>query len=164
MNTSGGAGSAGGSGSAAAPLRAVRFGVPRELMIWTETLSVDNGHLDSQHKALFDQINAFFAMRGRTVDPAELDRMISLLEVTLTRHFKDEEDYLAQRNYPDLDQHRQEHRRLLDDFRVLRSDLAHRSGWGIKSDFSWPIVQFMLQVTVGHILKSDIEYRDAIRG
>jgi hypothetical protein len=25
---------------------------------------------------------------------------------------------------------------------------------------AWPILEFMVQMTVGHILKSDLEYRD----
>ena len=142
--------------------RPINLGNVSNMMNWTESLSVNEKKLDGQHKALFILVNDLLSMRGSTVDPEELTKKVEVLQKILKTHFQDEEEYLSKCNYPHLEEHAREHRRLIEKFESLKSNLKERNGWGVKRDYSWPVLQFMLELTTGHIMKSDMDYRDTI--
>jgi len=49
------------------------------------------------------------------------------------------------------------------EFETVRENVFNLAGWGRKPDVAWPVIEFMIRLTVGHMLKSDMEYRDHVR-
>ncbi|SRR6266567_1779325 len=90
--------------------------------------------IDSQHRALFDQLRRVATVYGRggaaaaTGELAEFDRLIRV-------HFREEEELLGRLSYPDLDAHRVEHDTFLSELQRDQSDeldpasLAFLRGW-----------------------------------
>ena len=72
-------------------------------MVWKDEYSVGNKMLDTQHRQLIDLVN-------RLDGNEALDRVLEDLAHYADAHFRDEESLLEAANYPDLDQHRTQHR------------------------------------------------------
>lgn len=76
---------------------------------WSSKISVEVPELDEQHRVLFDMINHLvdlvqadrFAQSGRT--------LVSRLIEYASTHFSDEEAYLLEIAFPQIDAHRHEH-------------------------------------------------------
>lgn len=72
-------------------------------MVWKDEYSVGNKMLDTQHQQLLDLVN-------RLDGNEALDRVLEDLAHYADAHFRDEESLLEAVSYPDLDQHRTQHR------------------------------------------------------
>lgn len=134
-----------------------------ELLTWTDHFSVDNQELDDQHRNLVRCLNDVHALRSEGTDPDDVKAVIREVELLLMRHFSHEEDYLVRCGYPYVLQHAAEHRTLMREFETVRENVFNLAGWGSKPDVAWPVLEFMIRLTVGHMLKCDMEYRDYFR-
>lgn len=134
-----------------------------DLLIWNDHFSVDHEELDDQHGNLVRCLNDLHALRLERVDLDDVKAAIREVELLLMRHFSYEEDYLVRRGYPYVLQHAAEHRTLMREFETVRENVFNLAGWGCKPDVAWPVLEFMIRLAVGHLLKSDMEYRDHFR-
>lgn len=134
-----------------------------ELLTWNDHFSVDDEELDNQHRNFVRCLNDLHALRLEGTDPDDVKIAIREVELLLMRHFSHEEDNLVRFGYPYVLQHAAEHRTLMREFETVRENVFNLAGWGCKPDVSWPVLEFMIRLTVGHMLKSDIEYRDYFR-
>lgn len=76
----------------------------------------------------------------------------------LEGHFRYEELQLAEVNYPRLEDHKAEHKVMLEELQVIR-DRLESMGHGTAQKLPGFIVNnFVLGLTVGHIGCSDMEY------
>jgi len=91
------------------------------LYVWDDSLSVGNAQIDKDHKRLIDlvaQLNeAMRSGQGRTVVGAILDDLVSYTE----DHFRTEENYMREINYPDFPVHQAEHERLVKEVKDLQT-------------------------------------------
>ena len=122
-------------------------------LVWEEGYGSGHRLIDEQHILLFDLSNALFSAmlekQPMTVVDARLDTLLRHAE----RHFHDEEILLRKAGYPDLDQHRSEHARILAGARRLQADL--KAG---QLEFG-PLVTFLATDLVkGHLLTEDQHY------
>ena len=131
-----------------------------KLLSWSDNFTVGHEELDQQHRNFFDYLNWVHARRLRGTHPDDLKSLIFELEGDLMHHFSYEEDSLVRVDFPYLLQHASEHRALIRQFQTVRENVFNLAGWGSRPDVAWPILEFMVRMTVGHILKTDLEYRD----
>jgi len=146
------------------------------LIQWGDHLSVEDAAIDTQHKAIFDLGTSVYESwrGGGRVDvlrPA-VDKLAHLLPA----HFAYEERLLAEIGYEGLDQHKAEHRGMLDELAVMQGRFhtfknGHESPGGSLLAPGWSIMQFILAFTVGHVMSSDMSYarplmasRNVVRG
>jgi diguanylate cyclase (GGDEF)-like protein/hemerythrin-like metal-binding protein len=122
-------------------------------LIWEDGYGSGHRLIDEQHILLFDLSNALFSaiVEGLPISVAEarLDTLLYHAE----RHFHDEEALLRKAGYPDLDQHRSEHARLLGAARTLQADL--RTGC---MDFGRLVTYLATDLVKGHLLTEDCHY------
>jgi hemerythrin-like metal-binding protein len=133
------------------------------LIQWGEHLSVEHPEIDAQHRAIFDLGTRVYEnwRGGAKVDalrPA-VDKLANLLPA----HCAFEERLLADIGYEDLDQHKAEHRRMLDELAAMRERVHafaddHEPHGGSLLAPGWPVMQFILGFTVGHVMSSDMAY------
>ena len=137
------------------------------LIQWGDHLSVGNREIDAQHKAIFDLGGRIHEnwRGGAAVDA--LRPLVDKLANLLPAHFSYEERRLAEIGYDDLDHHEAEHRSMLKDFARVRERFhaledGHQSRGGSLLAPGWPIMQFFLEFSVGHVMSSDMSYAQAL--
>ena len=98
------------------------------LLEWTTALVTGIDEIDEQHRELFRCVarirDAAFAG-----DDGEVDRTLAFLREYVTFHFQAEERYMAEKRFPGLARHREEHALLLEAVRSIEGD-HHRAGTG----------------------------------
>ena len=85
----------------------------RDRIVWSERLSVGIAAIDSDHRTLVQLVGRFHdeVEAGRDVD-AVADVFQHLIDYT-ARHFANEEREMDAYGYPEMDAHKEEHRRLV---------------------------------------------------
>lgn len=137
------------------------------LIQWGDHLAVGHQEIDAQHKAIMELgMRLYEGWRGgsgvKTLRP-----LVAKLGKLFPAHLAYEERVLAEIGFEDLDQHAAEHRKMSADFAVLEDRFA-----GVKDDEvsasgslmapGWPIMQFFLEFTLGHVGTSDMSYCRAL--
>jgi hemerythrin-like metal-binding protein len=126
------------------------------LVEWGDHLSVEHPAIDAQHQVIFERVAEVHDLWRRNADLADLRAAVDRLNSVLEVHFRYEERMLAETAYPNLAAHAAEHRALLGELASMRARL---SGDGkAPPESGWALIGFLLGVTVGHIVSSDIEY------
>jgi methyl-accepting chemotaxis protein/hemerythrin len=124
-----------------------------QLMTWTDGLSVGVGLIDEQHKVLLSLINELHAaMRARKSDAVLISVVERLKEYTV-KHFGQEEEYFDRYGYPESAQHKEAHRKLVQ--QVLEFEAGLKSG---KAKVTMDIMRFLKDWLVGHIMGTDRKY------
>lgn len=130
----------------------------KPLIEWTDDFSVGVSELDEQHKRLMFMINRLNeAMRlgeGRRV----IDQILRGLEEYVDRHFSNEEAYMEAGQYPELNRHKDVHRRLT----AKVKDFAERYEQG-DTNVIFELPDFLAKWLQNHILKTDKQYAPYVK-
>ena len=79
------------------------------LIKWDDSFSVKVAEIDKQHQKLIDMINELNDAMKQGKGKDILGKIIKGLVQYTATHFKTEEDYFKQFNYPHADTHKKEH-------------------------------------------------------
>lgn len=123
------------------------------LITWNDSFSVSVAEIDQQHKQLVNLLNELNdAMRqGKGKDV--LGKIISGLISYTATHFRTEERYFAQFNYPDTAKHKQEHAAFVEKVTAFKNGFD--SG---KLSLSIEVMSFLSDWLNSHIKGSDMKY------
>ncbi|MBF0247132.1 MAG: hemerythrin family protein [Alphaproteobacteria bacterium] len=119
---------------------------------WTNDMSVGIGEIDRDHRKLVSYLNelGLACMGGQGTEILE-DILQSLVEYTRV-HFANEEDIMRKVGYPDFDEHRERHARLVSEL----DDLMDRFHYGVDDEgIAHDAAQFLEAWLVRHILVED---------
>lgn len=117
---------------------------------WDAQLSVGHALVDAQHQALLAQCNVL-AEHCAAGDAAAFDAAFERLKALAREHCDTESTLLAQRAYPELDDHRFE----FDEFEYLAAEIA------TAENFDRPELQrFLALWCVGHVTGGARELRE----
>lgn len=133
---------------------------------WNENLSVNIKSIDAEHKMLFNMINEFYEEIHK-IHEGLGSSTLKELRGTLIRkmknysidHFRTEEEYFEQYNYPDFEAHKKEHYNFIDKV----SDLEKRFKAG-SLIMTTELTDFLKDWLVSHIQDSDQKYSDFLVG
>lgn len=128
---------------------------------WTKQLSVGNAILDSEHRNLITKINNILHLI-EAGDYAALPDAFELLETWLMTHFENERTFAQAINF-DFGQHELAHRRLLDELRHLKDELASEN-WAASNSRTVPYYQLLRDWLIGHITDEDMRMKPALHG
>jgi hemerythrin-like metal-binding protein len=120
---------------------------------WEEMLSVNDVHLDAQHKHIFSIMNKLDdeicdESRAQVLGPA-IDSLVHFAEA----HLQEEEALLERANYPSLEMHRRMHRFFLKEIDTLKFDF--RAGRIMHAKC---IVHFLRDWFSYHVFNEDRKY------
>lgn len=120
---------------------------------WDQSFSVHIAELDHQHQRLFRTVAKLnHAVRTGSADSIINEVLEKVVQHTIS-HFAAEELLLQQHGYPDLEAHRDEHRKLAQ--QLTKFNLSNIAGEpGIPSSF----LVFLQTWLRDHILKTDKDY------
>ena len=123
---------------------------------WDDSFSVQYEEIDEQHKKLFDLYNELHeALLNESVENTTIIRTRTLnnLAEYIDYHFKSEEKYLKEINFPDLDQHCQIHKAFSSQVEGFHKDL--QDGQII---FTTSLLKLIRNWLVDHIMRMDQQY------
>lgn len=125
---------------------------------WNESFSVGVGDLDHQHKRLIRLVNRLIERQVEDVRSETVSDALSRMTEYATEHFEREERYMVQYGYPELAEHREQHRHFRKKTVQLCMDAV---AW--KTTVPTEILKFLREWWVGHILVEDMRYKDFFR-
>ena len=120
---------------------------------WEDSFSVNNAEIDEQHKKLVSLINQLHEAMSQGKSRDSLSGIFNELVSYTKYHFKSEENYLLNNNYPEYTIHRHEHQKLTS--QVLKFKQDFDSG---KVAISIDLLNFLKDWLKKHILESDKKY------
>jgi len=127
---------------------------------WTPNLSVGVKHIDDQHKVWFEKANELFEAGKEKRAKEYISTMLKFLDDYTKLHFKDEEAYMEEIHYPQIDAQKKAHASFVNELAKLKSDFE-KSGGNIvviinanKMVISW---------LTNHIINMDKKIGDYVR-
>ena len=94
------------------------------LLDWKEDFRIGVDAADADHRELVDTINRLHDEFDDPGHPRDAASLIADVLGAVAAHFSDEEVLMRTRGYPGLDQHKQDHDRLLDELRDMMEAFA----------------------------------------
>lgn len=126
---------------------------------WKDSFASGHALIDAQHQGLFDVANDVLAAVLSSRPREEIGEIVERLIADVVQHFRDEEEFLASIGFLELDEHAEEHGRLLDKAREL-SAAFHGETLEVGELF-----QFLAyDVVTRHILGADRQYFPYVAG
>ncbi|HQD51301.1 MAG TPA: bacteriohemerythrin [Defluviitaleaceae bacterium] len=95
---------------------------------WTPNLSVGVDHIDEQHQVWFEKANELFEAGKQQRAKEYINQMIDFLDEYTKYHFSDEEKYMAEIGYPELDAQKKAHASFINDLAKLKKDYNEGGG------------------------------------
>ena len=120
---------------------------------WRDHYSVGVEQFDKEHMILVEMVNELFTMVRDKKGPNELDQPLSKLIQYTHDHFAAEEKALEEINYPQLEEHRQEHNKLKQDVATFHERVKQGDASVVAEFYS-----FLREWLLDHIVESDKQY------
>jgi hemerythrin len=124
---------------------------------WDTSLETGDPEIDEQHRELFRRIDQLLAATRDRRARTEVGRLLTFLGDYVVVHFKSEEQLMVEADYPELEAHRGEHQRFVDEYARLFEDY--------RADGPGPVfvIKFGNRVTAWlceHICRTDRRFVD----
>jgi len=130
----------------------------KRLVTWGDHLKVDQKEIDAQHEGIFGIAMEISDLWQRHGDLDQLKAVAEKLAKVLEAHFRYEERQLAEIVYPKLVEHQAEHKVMLDELQGIRNRLDRMGNGNVQMEPGFLVLSYILGVTVGHIVHSDMDY------
>jgi hemerythrin len=127
---------------------------PPPALEWSEKFATGIRAIDNDHRGLFEEFRILSEQLANAAGPGDAAPVIASLKLYVSEHFDREEMFMENAHYPDIEAHKQEHRRaasLIDELdHIYRADPGSVDGS--------KVAEFLGKWLAGHILGSDMKY------
>lgn len=97
-------------------------------VVWTPNLSVGVKNIDDQHKIWFEKANELFEAGMQHKAKDYINTLLDFLDEYTKQHFRDEEAYMKEIRYPELEAQKKAHASFINDLAKLKSDYNEGGG------------------------------------
>jgi hemerythrin len=126
--------------------------IDQNKLIWKSEFSIGNYRIDNEHIKLFEIAKkALNTKKNNTEDVQKLKSIIKSLYEYIGTHFKNEETFMAEIEYPDLPRHKTIHKTLLENLHQFIQTLNDLTIDEIEKQ----LYDFIEDYFIKHILKED---------
>lgn len=125
------------------------------LVSWTEAYSVGVEAIDRDHRLLVELINQLHDAQETAQTRDLIASVLNVLLEYVERHFAAEEALMVRGGYPEIEQHRHEHRRLAMHLREMQA-LYDEGEYGVVDAH---MLRFFLQRLFNHMVMLDTRLR-----
>lgn len=122
----------------------------KEMIVWSEELMIGITSIDEEHRSLVVLANKFQRSLKDGLNSSEVEKLFEKLIDYTDKHFVNEEKIMKKYSYPDLDNHKLEHKRLIQEVLAMKKDQ--------KYIFHENISDFLYSWLVEHIIKTDLKF------
>ena len=129
-----------------------------EVIEWDDKYRVGISMIDEEHKKLIGILNKAILTKGQNGNPEELREVLREMTNYAFTHFKTEETYLKEFNYPEYQEHKEEHRGFSAEI-IAYSDKLIKGDYQIANE----ILEYLKWWLVNHIQVSDKKYIDCFK-
>jgi len=121
---------------------------------WSDELSVNEGRIDLQHKHIFEIINSFIHEKELSSRSPRLAELLSQLTDYSLVHFREEESFMAEKNFPGLAEHKKAHK-----YYIKKVALFNLSYTNLQPTDPEEVCSFLKKWWMKHILEMDFNYK-----
>ncbi|MCL1927191.1 MAG: bacteriohemerythrin [Treponema sp.] len=123
-------------------------------VVWNDAYSVGFEPIDTQHKELVKMTNELFESCKQGTDAADKAFLQTIKRAAeyARNHFSDEDKYMLEANFPNLN----DHRKLHDDFLAVVGKAIQDFNTGSTEPFE--LAQFLKNWLLTHIAEADKQY------
>jgi len=121
---------------------------------WSDSYELGIKKIDKQHKQLFILVERLETLKDDRYFREEMRNILYEFREYMVVHFRDEEEYMEGIGFPELQRHKELHKKIID----AVSDIMHKSSnlYIIKSK-----LKFMAKrVIVNHIINEDMKIKE----
>ncbi|HHW30115.1 MAG TPA: hemerythrin family protein [Clostridiaceae bacterium] len=97
-------------------------------VMWTPDLSVGVKNIDDQHKIWFEKANGLFEAGKEQRAKDYINTMLDFLDEYTKQHFRDEEAFMEEIHYPEIDAQKKAHASFINDLAKLKSEYNKAGG------------------------------------
>lgn len=119
---------------------------------WTPAMAVGEVSIDHDHRILLALVNQIWCP-GTVDDPIAVEFVLDELLGYTAFHFSREEELMERAGYPDLEEHKATHRRMIEEVRVLQRRLT-----SFTPNLGMDLQAFLADWLTHHILSEDRRY------
>ncbi len=124
---------------------------------WDTQYSVKDEFIDSQHKNIVKAINALIDAIDDGKTGSFCVKLYTALKAYAERHFAHEEQMLLENHFPDLKNHKDQHRLYIKKIEEMHQKFSNNEE---NLEIELEMLDFLKEWFYKHILKSDFEYVD----
>ena len=128
---------------------------------WRDSLSIDCGPIDADHKYLIDLINMFLIASEYASNNKEITEILGKLKIYTNIHFKREEALQKACNYPDYNNHKQEHSNLIRKLDDIIEGVNNNSSIQSEEKFL-ETRKFLITWLIKHVIGHDLGMKDYV--
>ena len=118
---------------------------------WKEIYSVGNKEIDREHKKLFDIAQDAFTQVEETQRNAKIKEVLTELYTYMKTHFKHEEKFMQEINYPAIEEHKVLHHNIIEKINTFVKKLPTMD----ESLFEKELAKIIDIALVHHIIQED---------
>lgn len=133
------------------------------MFLWKEEYCTGISIIDEQHEELFNIANRVYDLLKNDAYIDKYNKILNLVEELkdyTVLHFKTEEEILLNAKYKKFFSHKIQH----DDFINKFNDIDLKKIDNGQDEYVKETFDFVLDWIVSHILKTDVEYVDVVKG
>ncbi len=127
---------------------------------WTEDISVGDETIDEQHRGIISATNQLLGVVTGERRLEDTYGVIVAIERYIRDHFSYEETYMAQNGYPEIEQHRNIHQGLINDFLKRKKELLDS---GLSETIILNLENYLGTWLLRHVGEEDQKYAKYIR-
>jgi hemerythrin len=124
------------------------------MLIWNDKCSIGMDLIDAQHKHLFEIGNQAYALLKNGLKTDKYDEIVLIIEDlrNYTKyHFKCEEDYMLEINYPGYEEQKKEHNNFIEALNEVKLHNIDRN----QQKYIEDLLGFIFSWILEHILEKD---------
>jgi len=126
---------------------------------WDEKYSVGDDGIDQQHKELFKIINNLDDAIRNAQGKSAIHQILNEMNGYIAWHFNEEETYMKENDYPELNAHRVAHQTFVDE----TADAIKKLEFGFELGLALVTRKFLGEWIKKHVLVEDQKYKSYIQ-
>ncbi|MFC2133109.1 bacteriohemerythrin [Bacteroidota bacterium] len=124
-------------------------------VIWDNSLSIDVGLIDDQHKLWIEKFNKVSEAVEKHEGPNQIAQTLGFLIDYTKLHFDTEEKHMGANNYPEFEEHRKMHEELKKTLEDLVQDYDEEGATHMLADY---LNNFLSNWLINHIKEVDLKF------
>lgn len=123
------------------------------LFEWDEKYTVKIERFDEAHKKLIQLMNEVYRVIKSKKNDGQTESILNELYDYTKTHFNDEINMMEKYNYPDVEEHREEHNEFIRELDNIKQMIGRQSNL-----LNVQLLNFIKDWLINHIMKSDAKY------